>query len=218
MIEIKNISKSFGEHRILDDLSYKFENGKSYSIVGHSGSGKTTLLNIIGKLEKPSNGKIYIEGKNLNSIKEQHYFRDEVGYLFQNFGLIDNETIERNLQLAFVGKRITRNKQKEVMHGSLMKVNLELDLNRKIYSLSGGEAQRVAIAKLMIKDPPIILADEPTASLDEKNAKEIIELILSLLDDKKIIIFATHTALVWEKVDKVISLDREEKRDGEYNR
>lgn len=218
MIEIKNISKSFGEHRILDDLSYKFENGKSYSIVGHSGSGKTTLLNIIGKLEKPSNGKIYIEGKNLNSIKEQHYFRDEVGYLFQNFGLIDNETIERNLQLAFVGKRITRNKQKEVMHENLMKVNLELDLNRKIYSLSGGEAQRVAIAKLMIKDPPIILADEPTASLDEKNAKEIIELILSLLDDKKIIIFATHTALVWEKVDKVISLDREEKRDGEYNR
>ncbi len=206
MIELKNVTKNFGEHEILTDFSRCFEVGKSYGLVGASGSGKTTLLNIIGKLEKANAGQVLIDGKDLKAIKEQLYFRDYVGYLFQNYGLIDNETIEQNLALAFVGKKVRKAEQRKIMIDTLKKVNLSADLKRKIYSLSGGEAQRVAIAKVMIKNPPIVLADEPTASLDEKNGHEIIDLILSLLSEQSTVIIATHTPFVWEKMDELVQL------------
>lgn len=206
MIELKNVTKNFGEHEILTGFSRCFEVGKSYGLVGASGSGKTTLLNIIGKLEKANAGQVLIDGKNLKAIKEQLYFRDYVGYLFQNYGLIDNETIEQNLALAFVGKKVRKAEQRKIMIDTLKKVNLSADLKRKIYSLSGGEAQRVAIAKVMIKNPPIVLADEPTASLDEKNGHEIIDLILSLLSEQSTVIIATHTPFVWEKMDELVQL------------
>ncbi|WP_374286078.1 putative bacteriocin export ABC transporter [Lactococcus sp.] len=206
MITLKNISKKFGEHEILNNFSHEFEAGKAYGLVGASGSGKTTLLNIIGKLEKLDAGEILIGERNLKDIKEQLYFRDVVGYLFQNYGLIDNETIEQNLALAFMGKKIKKSEQKKIMIQTLEKVNLAPDLKRKIYSLSGGEAQRVAIAKVMIKNPPLILADEPTASLDSANGKEVIELILGLLDKDKTIIIATHTPYVWERMNELVNL------------
>ncbi|MQW22888.1 MULTISPECIES: putative bacteriocin export ABC transporter [unclassified Lactococcus] len=206
MITLKNISKKFGEHEILNNFSHEFEAGKAYGLVGASGSGKTTLLNIIGKLEKSDVGEILIGDRKLKDIKEQLYFRDIVGYLFQNYGLIDNETIEQNLALAFVGKKIKKSEQKKIMIQTLEKVNLAPDLKRKIYSLSGGEAQRVAIAKVMIKNPPLILADEPTASLDSANGKEVIELILGLLDKDKTIIIATHTPYVWERMNELVNL------------
>ncbi|MGM9886757.1 MAG: putative bacteriocin export ABC transporter [Lactococcus sp.] len=206
MITLKNISKKFGEHEILNNFSHEFEAGKAYGLVGASGSGKTTLLNIIGKLEKSDVGEILIGERKLKDIKEQLYFRDVVGYLFQNYGLIDNETIEQNLALAFVGKKIKKSEQKKIMIQTLEKVNLAPDLKRKIYSLSGGEAQRVAIAKVMIKNPPLILADEPTASLDSANGKEVIELILGLLDKDKTIIIATHTPYVWERMNELVNL------------
>lgn len=206
MIKCEKIAKKFDEHVILKDFSYEFVAGKAYGLVGSSGSGKTTLLNIIGKLERADAGAVLIDDKDLKKMKEQLYFRDYVGYLFQNYGLIDNETIEQNLALAFVGKKVNKLRQRQVMIETLQKVNLTTDLERKIYSLSGGEAQRVAIAKVMIKNPPIILADEPTASLDEENGHEIIQLILSLLDDKKTMIIATHTPYVWEAMDELVHL------------
>ncbi|MFC4653340.1 putative bacteriocin export ABC transporter [Lactococcus nasutitermitis] len=206
MIELINITKKFDNHMIFEDFSYCFEAGKSYGLIGRSGCGKTTLLNIIGKLETADNGEVLINKKALKDIKEQKFFRDDVGYLFQNYGLIDNETIEQNLELAFVGKKMRKIERREMMLKVLKKVNLEADLKRKIFSLSGGEAQRVAIAKIMIKNPPIILADEPTASLDEKNGQEVIQLILNLKDEEKIIIIATHTPLVWEALDTLVEL------------
>lgn len=206
MIELKNITKYFGDHKILIDFSYRFETGKSYALVGNSGSGKTTLLNIIGKLEKINSGQVLIDGKDLKKIKEQFYFRDDIGYLFQNYGLIDNETIEHNLDLAFIGKKISKIDRQNIMIETLKKVNLIPDMKRKIYSLSGGEAQRVAIAKVMIKNPPIILTDEPTASLDEKNGREVIDLILSLLTESSTVIIATHSPFVWNKMDEQVHL------------
>lgn len=139
-------------------------------------------------------------------IREQVYFRDFFGYLFQNYGLIYNETIEQNLALAFVGKKVKKAEQRKIMIETLKKVNLEPDLKRKIYSLSGGEAQRVTIAKVMIKKPPLILADEPTASLDEENGREVVDLILSKLTGKSTVIVATNTPFVWEKMDEIVSL------------
>lgn len=139
-------------------------------------------------------------------IREQVYFRDFFGYLFQNYGLIYNETIEQNLALAFVGKKVKKAEQRKIMIETLKKVNLEPDLKRKIYSLSDGEAQRVTIAKVMIKKPPLILADEPTVSLDEENGREVVDLILSKLTGKSTVIVATHTPFVWEKMDEIVSL------------
>ncbi|WP_070046946.1 ATP-binding cassette domain-containing protein [Streptococcus agalactiae] len=126
------------------------------------------MLNIIGKLEAIDSGTILVNGINLNKIKEKDYFKNHLGYLFQNFGLIDNRTIQENLELAFLGKKITKNEKLSQMRMALKSVNLNIDLNRKIFSLSGGEAQRVAIAKTILKDSPIILADKPMASVDKK--------------------------------------------------
>ncbi|WP_442252557.1 ATP-binding cassette domain-containing protein [Streptococcus agalactiae] len=126
------------------------------------------MLNIIGKLEAIDSGTILVNGINLNKIKEKDYFKNHLSYLFQNFGLIDNRTIQENLELVFLGKKITKNEKLSQMRMALKSVNLNIDLNRKIFSLSGGEAQRVAIAKTILKDSPIILADKPMASVDKK--------------------------------------------------
>lgn len=206
MITIENVFKAFDSHVVIDEFNYVFENGKSYALIGPSGSGKTTLLNMIGKLEKIDKGRILINDRDLTTIREKDYFKNYVGYLFQNHGLIDNESIKVNLELAFVGQRIAKNERENIMKAALRKVNLAVDLNRKIYSLSGGESQRVAIAKLIIKNPPIILADEPTASLDQDNGDEITELILNLMDEQKVIIIATHNPLVQEKLDYAINI------------
>lgn len=207
MIKLENISKSFDEKVVLDKFNYQFEVGKSYALIGSSGSGKTTLLNIIGKLELPNSGEVKINNTPLKQIKEKVYFKDEVGYLFQNFGLIDNESIEKNLELAFVGRKIPKSEKKDQMNSALRKVNLDLDLNRKIFSLSGGEAQRIALAKLIIKNPPIILADEPTAALDLKNSEELMQLLISLKSEKRVIIIATHNPMVWKLTDEVLNLN-----------
>lgn len=207
MIELKNIHKQFDEKVILDDFSYQFENGQSYALTGMSGSGKTTLLNMIGKIEKPDTGDVLIDQKQLRKIPEQVYFQNYAGYLFQNYGLIDNETIEQNLTLAFVGKHIKKAEQKSQMLAALKQVNLTLDLSRKVYSLSGGEAQRVAIAKIILKKPMIILADEPTAALDEKNGQEVVDLMKQLVTDDTILIVATHNPMVWKQLNQRVKLD-----------
>lgn len=211
MIELRDIQKTFDGHAVLRDYSYQFCEGKSYALIGESGAGKTTLLNIIGKLETAQNGTVEINGIDLRKIKEKTYFKDFVSYLFQNYGLIENRSIKDNLELAFIGKKLSRKDKVEQMCEALKKVHLQLDLNRKIYSLSGGEAQRVAIAKVMLKDSPIVLADEPTASLDEKNSREIIDLILGLQNEKRIIIIATHDKSVYERLDEVIVVRKEQK-------
>ena len=140
-------------------------------MVGHSGSGKTTLLNMLVKLDSYDDGEIVYKGKNLTSIAEREFFRQELGYLFQNFGLLDSQTIQENLDLGFVGQKLTRADKLVCSKEALKKVGLAyLDLKIKIFELSGGEAQRVALAKIILKNPPLILADEPTAALDPETS------------------------------------------------
>ena len=203
MIELKNINKNFFENNLFTNFNYQFNIGQSYALIGQSGCGKTTLLNIIGKLEAIDGGEVIVNNTSLNKIKEKEYFRSYVSYLFQNYGLIENKSIKDNLELSFVGKNITSKEKIKKMLEALEQVNLNLDINRKIFSLSGGESQRVAIAKTILKDTPIILADEPTASLDEKNSDEIMNLILKL-QRNRLIIIATHDSSVYERLDHVI--------------
>ena len=181
MIELKNISKKFGGRQLFSDTNLHFEGGKIYALIGTSGCGKTTLLNMIGRLEPYDKGQIIYDGTSLKDIKPSVFFRDYLGYLFQDFGLIESQTVKENLNLGLVGKKLKEKEKISLMKQALNRVNLSyLDLKQPIFELSGGEAQRVALAKIILKDPPLILADEPTASLDPENSEELLSILESL--------------------------------------
>ena len=198
-IDLLNVSKSFGSKKIFTDLNLIFESGKSYALIGGSGSGKSTLLNIIGRLEKIDSGNVLVDKQDIWKIKERTFFKNTVGYVFQNYSLIDNKTVYDNLKLI--------TKDKKTITDVLEKVGLSSDyLHQKIYELSGGQAQRVAIARMLMKPRKIILADEPTGALDGEIGKEIIRLLLNERDEDKYVIIATHDPAVYKKVDVIIDM------------
>ncbi|EQB23258.1 TPA: ATP-binding cassette domain-containing protein [Streptococcus equi subsp. zooepidemicus] len=198
MIELKQLSKHYGKKKIYDKLSLTFEANRSYALVGPSGSGKTTLLNAIARLEKPDSGQILVNGQDIWSMKEQDYFKDYLGYVFQNYALIEEETVYDNLKMLAPKSNIV-----EALHS----VGLDSSfLSQCIYELSGGQAQRVAIARLLLKKACIILADEPTGALDKETGDEIIELLLSLVSPDTVLIFATHDPNVFSRVDDIIDI------------
>ena len=208
MIKIEHLEKSFGERTVFQDINLQFAAGKVYALIGNSGCGKTTLLNILAKLEPYDKGSISYRGQELKQIKSHHFFKNELGYLFQNFGLLENETVAANLELGLIGQKWTKQEKKKREEEVLEKVGLNyLTLDQKIYELSGGEAQRVALAKVILKDPPLILADELTAALDPETSQEIMNLLLSLKKPDRLIILATHNPVIWEKADEVIRLN-----------
>ena len=198
-IDLLNVSKSFGSKKIFTDLNLIFESGKSYALIGGSGSGKSTLLNIIGRLEKIDSGNVLVDKQDIWKIKERTFFKNTVGYVFQNYSLIDNKTVYDNLSLI--------TKDKKTITDVLEKVGLSSDyLHQKIYELSGGQAQRVAIARMLMKLRKIILADEPTGALDGKIGKEIIRLLLNEIAEDKYVIIATHDPAVYNEVDVIIDM------------
>lgn len=208
MIKIEHLAKSFGERTVFQDINLQFVAGKVYALIGNSGCGKTTLLNILAKLEPYEKGSISYRGQELKQIKSHHFFKNELGYLFQNFGLLENETVAANLELGLIGQKWTKQEKKQREEEVLEKVGLNyLTLDQKIYELSGGEAQRVALAKVILKDPPLILADELTAALDPETSQEIMNLLLSLKKPDRLMILATHNPAIWEKADEVIRLN-----------
>lgn len=213
MIELQHIGKQFGSRIIFSDLSLNFQSGMVYALIGDSGCGKTTLLNMLAKLETFDKGEIVYKGKSLTSLKNEEFYRNELGYLFQNFGLLESQTIRENLELGLIGKKQNKKQEKErLLLQALQAVRLDyLSLNQKIYELSGGEAQRVALAKIILKNPPLVLADEPTASLDPKNSKEIMEILLELRNANRTIIIATHNPSIWKMADQVIHLSQDGK-------
>ena len=198
-IEIVNVTKKYGSKEIFTDLNLTFEAGKSYALIGGSGSGKSTLLNIIGRLEKIDSGKVLVDKQDIWKIKERTYFKNTIGYVFQNYSLIENKTVYDNLKLL--------NKDKKIISEILEKVGLSRDyLKHKIYELSGGQAQRVAIARMLMKPRKIILADEPTGALDSEIGNEIINLLLSEATKNNYVIIATHDPAVYSKVDVIIDI------------
>ena len=198
-IEIVNVTKKYGSKEIFTDLNLTFEAGKSYALIGGSGSGKSTLLNIIGRLEKIDSGKVLVDKQDIWKTKERTYFKNTIGYVFQNYSLIENKTVYDNLKLL--------NKDKKIISEILEKVGLSRDyLKHKIYELSGGQAQRVAIARMLMKPRKIILSDEPTGALDSEIGNEIINLLLSEAAKNNYVIIATHDPAVYSKVDVIIDI------------
>ena len=198
MIQLENLGKSYGSKRVYSQVNLAFEANKSYALIGPSGSGKTTLLNAIARLENPDQGKVLLHNQDIWEMKEKDYFKEYLGYVFQNYALVEEETVWDNLKIL-AGKS-------EVV-AALQKVGLdESFITSKIYELSGGQAQRVSIARLLLKKAKVILADEPTGALDRQTGQAITELLLSLVAADTVVIFATHDPNVFEQVDYIIDV------------
>ena len=195
LVELKHISKSYNNHKVIKDFSLQIERGDYISITGASGKGKTTLLNIIGMLDKPDSGEVLIfnnRNPEFMSAQARKIRRCYMSYLFQNYGLIDSNTVEENLYLVtkFGGK--SKQSQKRRIDNVLKQVGLEEYGDRKVFTLSGGEQQRVALAKIMLKSPDLILADEPTGSLDIANRDYVLHVLNKMNENGKTIVVVTH--------------------------
>lgn len=200
-ITLSNIRKKFGNKILFQEFSLKIERGEFLAIMGESGAGKTTLLNMMGLLEKPDSGTITICGQKnpgFSSHAAVELRRHHISYLFQNYGLIDTETVEGNMRTATHFKQISRKKERLLIEGALEQVGLRGYEKRKVYTLSGGEQQRVALAKVIAKSPQIIFADEPTGSLDERNRNYVLEILKELNYRGKTIVVVTHDPYVNE--------------------
>lgn len=199
MIQLQVLSKKFNKKVIFEDVTLVFEPNKSYALVGQSGSGKSTLLNAIGRLEKPTSGTITLDNKNIWDIKEKTFFKRYLGYVFQNYALLDHQTVLDNLKIV--------NRDRAQIKAVLEQVGLNQSyLKAKIFELSGGQAQRVAIARMALKEKKVILADEPTGALDDKTGSEIIDILLGMVSANTYVIIATHDPKVYSRVDEVIDI------------
>lgn len=204
MIKIKKLCKSFAEHQIFNDFSLEINDNEFVVFTGESGCGKTTLLNMIGGIEKVDSGDIYVNGLCITNSKNlRKYYLNHVGFLFQNFALVENKTVEENLNM------IRKNARSD------MKVSKALELvgmsgkeKQKVYSLSGGEQQRIALARLMIKKCSLVLADEPTGALDRKNAIQVMDILKSLNVQGKTVIMVTHDSSLIKYGTKNVDLKR----------
>lgn len=196
---------------VLQNLSYEFEEGKVYAIVGKSGAGKTTLLSILSSLAAPTSGSIYLKDEDVAKIDKYKFRSRYVGVIFQNFNLLPHLTALENVVLSMniSGKKFTDKSKNEIAMELLNKVGLsEEEANRRILKLSGGQQQRVAIARAISYDPDIILADEPTGNLDSETQSEIIEIFKMLAKEGKCIIIVTHSQFVAEQSDTVFKLSK----------
>lgn len=209
MIKITNLTKKFGENVIFENLNLEIESGQLVAIIGKSGCGKTTLLNLIGMIDTKYEGKIEYDNVMLHSMKnsqKQKFIRDNINYLFQNYALIDDKTVLENLELALYYEKLSKQKRKAIILKSLEAVGLPMYEEKKVYTLSGGEQQRIALARAIIKKGNIILADEPTGNLDEENRNIVLDNLIELNKQGKTVIIVTHDPYVAEKCNKIISL------------
>lgn len=202
MIEIKNINKVFDNKILFENYNLQIQQGEFVIISGESGSGKTTLLNMIGALEKIDSGQILINSIDISKKKYQlKFYRETVGFLFQNFVLLEDKTVYQNLEIIRKRSRST-----VTIEEALQKVGLKNRMNAKVYTLSGGEQQRVALARLMVKRCSLILADEPTGSLDQKNADVVMSILKQMNKEGITIILVTHNNNLMERGDRFIQL------------
>ncbi|MBU5477979.1 putative bacteriocin export ABC transporter [Eubacterium sp. MSJ-13] len=206
---INSVNKSYGEKSIIKNLNLEIHQNEIFCISGASGSGKSTLLNMLGMLDKPDSGKILFFGEQLpeiNSKRARMLLRNKLFYVFQNFALIDDYTISENLDIPMNGMKLSRDERKRIKIEALRKVELECNISKKIYTLSGGEQQRVAIARGFLRKFDVLLADEPTGSLDPVNRDIIMDIFEEFKKMGKTIIIVTHDEKVMSRCDRVFKL------------
>jgi putative ABC transport system ATP-binding protein len=217
VVRCENVWKIFNhgtpsEVKALQGVNMKIEKGDFVSIMGPSGSGKSTLLNCIGSLDKPTKGRIFIDGKDISKLDENglaDFRRNKIGFVFQFFNLIPGLTAIQNVELPMVFKGIPQEERRKRAEDLMKKVELEKRMDSKPSQLSGGESQRVAIARALANDPVVIFADEPTGNLDSKSGKNVIEILKKLNKDNKTIVIITHDQSISNQANKIIKM-----RDG----
>ena len=207
MTELKNITKHYDTKTIFDLFNLIIEKNELVAIEENSGSGKSTLLNIMGLLEEVDDGEIIINHHSISNKKDALLLmRYDIGYMFQNNALVDDYTVKENPNIVLKYSRFNKKEKVNAVKQALTTVGLEGYENRKIYSLSGGEAQRIAFCKLLLKKPKIVLCDEPTGSLDETNTKMMMNLLLEYHHNGTTVVIVTHDLDVAKLCERVIHI------------
>ena len=219
LLEVKNLSKTYVSRfaytkvEALKNVSFEINKGEYVAIMGESGSGKTTLLNILATLDKPSGGQVFLEGKDLSALKDKNlaaFRRDNLGFVFQDFNLLDTFSLEDNIYLPLV---LSGRKYPE-MHEKLMPLAAKLGIDKLLkkypYEVSGGQKQRAAVARALITDPRLILADEPTGALDSTSSDELLKLFSEINRQGQTILMVTHSIKAACHASRVLFI-----RDGE---
>lgn len=213
MLEVQNIKKiyksRFGGNEVeaLKLINFAVESGEYIAIMGESGSGKTTLLNILALLDRPTSGNVLLKGKNLSEIKDSEmakFRRENFGFVFQDFNLLDTFTIKENILLPLVLADEKISVMGEKLLEIVKKLNIEELLNKYPYEISGGQRQRTAIARALITNPKIILADEPTGALDSNSARELLKVFKKLNQDGQTILMVTHSIVAASEAKRVL--------------
>lgn len=203
ILSLQNICFSYGCTPVLQNLSYDFEKGKMYCIIGKSGAGKTTLLSLLSGLASPSSGTILYDGKDVTKIDKYKFRSKYIGVIFQSFNLITKFTAAENVVLSMDIANVKSVKKTKRAMELLNSVGLDDDeANRRVLKLSGGQQQRVAIARALSYDPDIILADEPTGNLDSETQNEIMEIFRELTNQGKCVILVSHSPDVAQMCDE----------------
>ena len=208
MIQLKNITKHYDTKTIFNHFNLTIEDNELVAIVGNSGSGKSTLLNIMGLLEEIEDGEIIINHQLISNKKDALLvMRYDIGYMFQNNALVDDYTVKENLDIVLKYSRFNKKEKLNAIKQVLSTVGLEGYENRKVYSLSGGEAQRIAFCKLLLKKPKIVLCDEPTGSLDATNTKMMMDLLLEYHHSSgATVVIVTHDLDIAKLCERVIHI------------
>jgi len=217
MIELKNITKVFTPNKLekitaLKDVNLHIKKGELVVLKGASGSGKSTILSLIAGLSKPTFGEVVVNQQRVSKLVDDFasmFRRQNIGFVFQKYNLIPNLTVEENIITPLIPTNPNKNELEQKLLKVLKKFEIESKREIKVKSLSGGEQQRVAISRALINNPPIIIADEPTANLDEKLSLDFIQIVRSLKDEGKTILIATHDPLFFELdfVDRVVEIN-----------
>jgi putative ABC transport system ATP-binding protein len=199
-IQLENISKQYGQGQTavmaVQDITSEIRAGEFVSIMGESGSGKSTLLSLIGGLNTPTTGKYWVDDLDVYALGQDRradFRRENLGFVFQSFQLVPYLSVLENVMLPLTTKKISRKKKRELARQALAQVGLDRKEGRLPNQISGGEQERVAIARAVVNDPPILLADEPTGNLDNRNSKEMMTLLQSLNHRGKTVIMVTHS-------------------------
>lgn len=214
LLKIEDICYSYDKKRnVLNHVSYDFEAGAIYAIIGKSGAGKTTMLSLLSGLAEPTSGKIYYKEQDIAKMNKYDFRSKYVGVIFQNFNLLSKLTAVENVVLSMEISGMKEKDKKQKAYELLEQVGLDKDeADRRILKLSGGQQQRVAIARTLVYNPDIILADEPTGNLDGETQQEIMGIFRKLADAGKCVIIVTHSPDVAEMADLVYEIKKEPKK------
>lgn len=213
VLKVNNLRKAYGskfgrlKYTAIDDINLEIEKDEFTAIMGPSGSGKTTFLNVISTIDKPTSGNVFIEGQDITKLKEPNlsYFRrKKLGFIFQDFNLLDNMTLKENIVLPLILMKVSYETIQKRLESISYKLGIKEILDKHPYEVSGGQKQRAAAARAIITEPSLILADEPTGSLDSKSSKELLNCLKSLNDSDTTILMVTHDAFAASYCKRVI--------------